>query len=378
MPLLFIPLKEQFGLSYSQLGILVSINFITQLIFDIIFSKPVDKYGFRPFIFSAHILCVIGFLMLSLTPIIFKDNIYFGLVLSTLVFSSAGGLLELLISPIIDSIPSDNKASDMSLLHSFYAWGQFIVITITSLFLFIFGMDKWNIIVFIWIIPAFLNIFIFMNAPLVNKVSSLEVMKIRDLFKSPIFIIAFFAIMFGASSEVTINQWASTFMSESLLIPKVYADIIGMGSFAIMLGLGRVIYGKYGSKIDVSKIMIIGSFCSFICYIIIATSKVSEINILASALCGIFVSLLWPGTLVVASEKLPLAGASMFALLAASGDFGASLGPWFVGFITDSVNSSSIFINYPEDLAFRISILIASIFPVLTMLFHILLKNKKI
>ena len=371
-PILFIPLKEQFGLTYSQLGSLVLINFLTQVLFDVAFSKSVDKYGFRLFAVPAHILCSLGFVLFAFTPFVFTKNIYLGLILSTVIFSGGGGLLELLISPIIDAIPGDDKTGAMSLLHSFYAWGQVTVIILTSFFLFIFGIDKWPIIVLFWAIPPLINTFIFSKVPLAQKVHESNVMKIRELIVNPIFIIAFFAIMFGAASEVTMNQWASTFMEKSLSMPKVYSDIIGMGSFAVMLGIGRLIYGKYGSKINVSKVMIYGSLLACMCYIVVALSPINSISLIACAFCGIFVSLLWPGTLVVASEKLPLAGASMFALLAAAGDVGASIGPWLVGFVTDLVSSNT------GNSGLRFGLLIASILPIITMILHKYLYNLKL
>ena len=212
VPILFVTLRESYGLSYSELGALVLINFVTQVIFDVVFSKPVDKYGFRPFVVIAHGICALGLILFALIPRIFSGNIFGGFILSTIIFSGGGGLLELVISPIIDSIPSDDKATAMSLLHSFYAWGQVTIVIVTTIFLFSFGIDKWWIIMMIWTIVPVINFFIFMKVPLTQKVHESKVMKIRELIKNPIFIVAFFAIMLGAASEVSMNQWAATFM----------------------------------------------------------------------------------------------------------------------------------------------------------------------
>ena len=233
----------------------------------------------------------------------------------------------------------------------------------------------------IWAIVPVINFFIFMKVPLTQKIHESKVMKIRELIKNPIFIVAFFVIMLGAASEVSMNQWAATFMERGLLIPKVVGDMLGMCFFAIMLGIGRAIYGVYGSKVNINKIMILGSLAAALCYLVVAISPYNWLSIIACGICGIFVSLLWPGTLVVASSRLPLAGASMFALLAAAGDVGAAIGPWIVGKITDIatnnwqvVSSSSM---NSEQLGLRIAILIAAIFPILTMIFHNILKNIK-
>lgn len=381
-PILFIPLREQFGLSYSQLGSLIFINFVTQLIVDIAFSKSVDKHGFRLFAISGHILCAIGLATFAILPNVLSSNSYLALLIGTLIFSAGGGLLELLISPIIDAIPTDDKATAMSLLHSFYAWGQVTFIIVTTIFLFIFGKDKWPIIVLVWAMVPLVNSFIFSKVPLAQKLHESQVMKVRALIKNPIFIIAFFSIMLGAASEVTMNQWASTFMEKGLMLPKVIGDTAGMCMFAVMLGIGRAIYGVYGSRFNVNKVMIYGSMGAVVCYVVVALSPYNSLSIIACAMCGIFVSLLWPGTLVVASEKLPLAGASMFALLAAAGDLGAAAGPAITGAITDfaSSNIAPAFTTLnmaPEQLGLRIGLIIAAIFPVLaTISFTILMKYR--
>lgn len=381
-PIIFIPLREQFGLSYIQFGFLILINFITQVIVDIAFSKAVDKHGFRIFSVAAHIICVIGFIMFAFTPWIFKGNEYIGFLISTIVFSGSGGLLELLLSAIVDAVPTDEKEKAMSILHSFYAWGQVSVVVITTLFLFIFGSESWYIIVLLWAILPLINTILFAKVPLAQKLHESQAMKIRELILNPIFIIAFFAIAFGAASEVTIAQWSSSFMEKGLKLPKVIGDIFGMCGFALMLGIGRLIYGIYGNKININKVMIYGSFGAIICYIVIAVSPFNFLSLLACCISGICVSLLWPGTLVVASEKLPLAGASLFALLAAGGDIGASIGPWLTGVITD-MSEKIIPIQFLsqteltiEQLGLRAGILLSTLYPLSCLISHLILKKK--
>lgn len=381
-PIIFIPLREQFGLSYTQFGFLILINFITQVIVDIAFSRAVDKYGFRIFSVIAHILCVIGFIMFAFTPWLFKSNEYIGFLIATIVFSGSGGLLELLLSAIVDAIPTDEKEKAMSILHSFYAWGQVSVVVITTLFLFLFGSRNWYIIVLVWAILPLINAFLFVRVPLAQKVHESQTMKIRELILNPIFIIAFFAIAFGGASEVTIAQWSSSFMEKGLKLPKLVGDILGMCGFALMLGIGRVIYGIYGNKININKVMIYGSFFAIICYIVIAVSPFNSLSLIACCISGICVSLLWPGTLVIASEKLPLAGASLFALLAAGGDIGASIGPWLTGVITD-MSEKIIPIQFLsqtgltiEQLGLRVGILLSTLYPLCCLISHLILKKK--
>ena len=369
-PILFIPLKEQFGLSFQQLGMLVLINFLTQVVCDILFSTIVDKYGFRPFVVFAHILTVVGFLLFALSPVIFEKP-YIGFVIATIIFSGAGGLLELLLSPIINSIPTDEKATAMSILHSFYAWGQVVVVLITTLFLFVFGRNMWQWIVVIWTLPPLINFFLFMKVPIAHSVSDEHRQGLRMLILKPFFIVAFLAILFGGASEVSINQWTSAFMEEVMKIPKVVGDTAGMCMFAVMLGMGRLLYGIYGKRINVGKVMMLGAFFAIICYLVIALSTISILSLLACAACGFAVSLLWPGTLVLASEHFPFAGAWLFAILAAGGDIGASAGPWLVSVVTEQAPKFSFISSIAASLGFnneqvglRLGILIAALFPI--------------
>ena len=369
-PILFIPLKEQFGLSFQQLGMLVLINFLTQVVCDILFSTIVDKYGFRPFVVFAHILTVVGFLLFALSPVIFEKP-YIGFVIATIIFSGAGGLLELLLSPIINSIPTDEKATAMSILHSFYAWGQVAVVLITTLFLFVFGRNMWQWIVVIWTLPPLINFFLFMKVPIAHSVSDEHRQGLRMLILKPFFIVAFLAILFGGASEVSINQWTSAFMEEVMKIPKVVGDTAGMCMFAVMLGMGRLLYGIYGKRINVGKVMMLGAFFAIICYLVIALSTISILSLLACAACGFAVSLLWPGTLVLASERFPFAGAWLFAILAAGGDIGASAGPWLVSVVTEQapkfsfISSIAVSLGFNnEQVGLRLGILIAALFPI--------------
>ncbi len=376
-PIIFIPLRTQYGLTYSQFGLLVLINFITQVVTDIVFSKAVDKHGFRPFIVVAHVLCAGGLFLFALSPFLFSFNVYLGLVISTVIFSGAGGLFELLLSPIVDAIPTKEKDKAMAMLHSFYAWGQVTVVALTTLALF-FNVAWWVIALF-WSIIPFLNTFFFARVPLATKVSADEVMKIRSLLKSPIFLLAFCCILFGGASEVTMAQWASSFMEKGINLPKIAGDMLGMCGFAVMLGIGRVIYGLFGERLNMQKVLFYGAFMAVFCYIIVAVSPFKWLSVAACCITGICVSLLWPGTLVLASQKLPLAGASMFALLAAGGDIGASLGPSVTGALADifsKMNVPAALNLTPEQFGLRLSILAAVLYPILSMVFIYLLCNR--
>lgn len=369
-PILFIPLKEQFGLSFGKLGLLVLINFTTQVLVDILFSHSVDKHGYRPYLVTAHVLTILGFSIFALSPMIFA-NPYIGFVIGTIIFSGAGGLLELLLSPTVNAIPTDEKSSAMSLLHSFYAWGQVAVIIVTTLFLFVFGKPSWSVIMIIWSIPSIVNIILFSIVPIAPNVPEEHRESYKKYIKNSFFIVAIMAIGFGAASEVTMNQWVSAFMEKAMNMPKVIGDVGGMTMFAVMLGLGRLLHGKYGAKMDLNKIMIWGCVVVFSSYIIIAFSSINIISLIACAMCGFAVSLMWPGTLVLTAEQFPLAGTWLFAFLAAGGDIGASIGPWLVGVISDNAVKVNVLANIGNSLGLdsaqlgmRIGMLVAAIFPI--------------
>ena len=368
-PILFIPLREQFGFSFGKLGLLVLINFITQVLSDILFSHAVDKYGYRTFLVGAHLTTIAGFAVFALSPL-FMSNPYIGFVIGTIIFSAAGGLLEILLSPVVNAIPSKAKSSSMSLLHSFYAWGQMAVVIVTTLFLFVFGRQSWPVIMLLWTIPPLINAMLFSIAPFAPSVPEEHREGFRTHLKNKFFIVAVFAIAFGGASEIIMNQWVSAFMEKVMLIPKVLGDVSGMAMFALMLGLGRLLHGKYGEKLDLIKIMLWGCAVAFACYLIVAFSGIGILSLLACAVCGIAVSLLWPGTLVLTSERFPLAGTWLFAFLAAGGDIGASVGPWIVGVVSDNAIKVNLLAQIGNrfgldqiQLGMRTGILIGALFP---------------
>ncbi len=368
-PILFIPLREQFGLSYSQLGLLFLINFVTQLCCDVIFSGMLDKYGFRIFGIVAHSINVIGFAIFAASPLLF-ENPYVGFIIGTIVFSGGGGLLEILLSPIVNAIPTDEKAKAMSVMHSFYAWGQAVVVLLTTLMLFVFGRDAWQLIMIIWCIPTTVNIIAFTRVPMPSATPEKH-QGMAALFRDRFFIIMIIAMIVSGASENGIVGWSSAFMERGMGIPKMMGDMLGMSTFAIMLGVGRLLHGVYGHKVDLARIMFIGCAIAIACYLIVAFSPFAAVSLVSCAVCGIAVSLLWPGTLSLAAESYPKAGSWIFAILAAGGDTGAALGGYVIGAVTDITQpltatasaAASIGLS-AEQLALRIGILSGAIFPI--------------
>ena len=368
-PILFIPLREQFGLSFQQLGLLVLVNFVTQVTVDLLFSGAADRYGFRPFLVAAPVLTMAGFLLFAFSPQLFDDP-YIGFLVATIVFSGAGGLLELLLSPVVNAIPTAAKATTMSILHSFYSWGQVAVVLITTLALFLAGRDQWPWIVLGWSILPLVNLFQFLTVPLAPPVQEEQRQGMRMLLFKPFVLVSVLAISLGAASEVIVSQWASAFLEDGLRLPKLMGDMAGLALFAVMMGIGRLVYGLRGAALNVHRALIWGAAGATVCYLVLALSPFAPVSLLACALCGLAVSLLWPGTLVIASAQYPLAGAWLFAILAAGGDIGAAFGPWLVGFIADRSQDVSWLHTVavqtglePEQLGLRAGLLFAALFP---------------
>ena len=381
LAVLFLPLMRLYGLRYAHLGFLVGVNFVAQVFSDLIFSRLIDRIGFKRLVLPANIGSLLGLLLLALAPVLF-DNILYGLLLATIVFAISSGLLEVLLSPIISAIPADNKGPAMSLMHSFYAWGQVVTIVGTTLLLFLWGEDKWQWIVLLWCVIPLVNFVMFLCSKFPPMVGEGQGVGFRSLKRRPFFWLALLAILFGGATEVTMNQWASTFMESGLALPKLAGDLIGMCGFSVLLGLSRAIYGLWGEKLKLGRILLWGSLLGAVCYLTVALSPVTAVSVAGCVLCGLASGLLWPGTIVLAADRYPMAGGWMFALLAAAGDIGASSGPWLTGLVIDGTQSSRILSflgkmlpNSGDQNAMRLGLCIAAVFPVLSFICHFILNK---
>ncbi|MBE6886566.1 MAG: MFS transporter [Ruminococcaceae bacterium] len=381
-PVLFLPLMQLYDLSYIHLGILVAVNFIAQVCVDIAVSGFVDRVGYRRLVLPGVITAGVGLILFGLSPVIFPD-VFTGILISTILISMAAGLLEVLLSPIINSIPSENNSAAMGLLHSFYAWGQAAVIIITTLFLWIFGSENWQWIVFFWISIPLTTLILFLPAPFPETQPEETRTPIRKLFFHPFFLFTMLAIFAGAASEIVMNQWASTYMEGILHIPKVQGDLLGMCGYAIMMGIGRTLYGLKGRADRLCRVMIGSSALAFICYAVVAISPIAGIGLAFCALCGVATAMLWPGTLLLASERFPAGGAWIFAILASAGDIGAAFAPWLTGLVADSPDHPfaqfiSGLLQIPgEEGAVRAGLLCAAAFPLIAFVSHIIIRNMR-
>lgn len=385
---LFIPLKSIYGLTYTQFGALVGINFVTQFVADAAFSGAIDKLGYRKIVLPCTLCSALGFVMLLLAPVMFGKNIFIGLIIATVIFAFSGGLAEILISPIVAGIGREEKGASMSFVHSFYAWGQIVAIAVTTLFLVIAGSKYWQIIVAFWAVLPVINFFMFLKTPLPPLVPEEKRENAKNLFFRPFFTFCLLAIFFGGASEIVINQWTSAFMENGLGISKVYGDLIGLCGFSFMLGLGRLLHGKHGEKFNLHKVLIIGSAAAVVCYLGTAFSP-TVLSVVFCIICGFAVSLLWPGTIVLAADRFPLAGAWMFAVFAMFGDFGGAIAPYITGALIDgsvtggAVASMAGFYGISaEQAAIRFGLAISAVYPLLALVCHLILfglsKKKKV
>ena len=333
-PLLFVIFKDKFNLSYTMLGSIVMVIFITQLAVDALAIKFVDKMGHRAAAVLAHALAAAGMVLLSFLPGAMPHP-FAGLVVSAVIFAMGGGLIEVLVSPIVESLPSEAKASSMSLLHSFYSWGQVAVIVLSTLALTLIGHDLWFLLPLLWALLPIFTLVKFTKVPLMPPVEESQRMPLKKMLTSKIFLVALFLMVCSGASEQAMAQWASLFAEKGLGISKTLGDLFGPCIFALMMGISRTLYGMKGQKINIHKTLVI---CSALCvpsFAVTALVPIPALSLLGCALCGLSVSLMWPGMLSLTAAGYPSGGVAMFAILALGGDLGCSAGPWLTGLVAD-------------------------------------------
>ncbi len=373
LPLIFVTLRNEFGFSYSKLGLLVLVNFTTQVAVDFSVSAFVDKYGFRRFIVASTVLTVIGFSLFAAAPLL-SDRPYPIFVIAAIIFSGSCGLLELLLSPIVNSIPTDEKAKAMSLLHAFYCWGVILVVLVSTVLLRVLGSGKWQLIMMLWTIVPIIDFFMFLKVPLAPPVPAEKRTNFKKFDNKPLYILLCVTILCGAAAELAMGQWTSTFIEKAMGVSKLVGDTLGVCGFAAMMGIGRVYLGRQGEKpgFNINRVLLISCAVATVCYITVAVSGSNIITLIACAVTGLAVSTLWPGSLISATNAFPLAGAWMFAVLSGFGDMGGALAPWLMGKITDAVSTASFAVQLcvrtglsAEQLALKTGMLLSAVFPLI-------------
>ena len=362
IPLFFVIFGERYGVSYSELGSLVLLTFVIQIAVDASMIKLTYIIGYRISAVAAHVLSAAGLLLLGILPHFMPP--YAAILVSVSVYAIGGGMTEVVISPIVESLPGDAKASSMSLLHSFYSWGLVAVVSITTVILRIVGDDLWYIIPMLWAAVPFFNIFFFSKVPLVPITKEAESVPLSAYFKSPVMYVAIVLMICGGASEMAMSQWASLFAESGLGVTKVLGDLLGPCLFAIFMGLGRTIYGMFGSKINIKKALLGCAVMTVICYITTVFANAPLLSLAGCALCGFGVSLMWPGVLSMTSAEFGvMSGPALFAFLALAGDVGCSLGPWITGKVSDAYLVLEASATGSD--ALRAGLLAACVFPVI-------------
>lgn len=340
-PILFVTLRETYGISYTLLGTLVLTNFCTQLGIDLIFTFFTKYFNVQKVVRVMPLITSIGLFIYALVPMFIPQYAYAGLLIGTVIFSVSAGLSEVLLSPVIAAIPSDNPQKDMSMLHSLYAFGVFTVVVVSTLFLKIFGNENWMYLtMFLGLWPVFAAILFKLSPMPEMDISSADTKNFEGTKKRTVGLVLCVAcIFFGSCAENAMSSWISSYMENALHIDKALGDILGMATFAILLGIARISYAKFGKNI--MRVLFVGMLCAFICYMIIGLSSSVIFAFIACILTGFCTAMLWPGSLIMMEENVPNVGVAAYALMAAGGDLGASIAPQLMGIVVDSVSASS-------------------------------------
>lgn len=352
-PLLFVMFHNKYHISLERLGLLVVVNFGTQLIIDLISAKYMDRIGYRISIVAAHIFATLGLVCLGILPDLFPHP-YTGICIAIILYGIGGGLTEVLISPIVEACPTDSKSAAMSLLHSFYCWGSVLVVLLSTILFSVLGMDSWRLIACMWAIIPFFNIFYFTQVPIAPLVEEGQSMTISQLFQAKIFWILALLMVCSGASELAMSQWASALAESGLNVSKTVGDLAGPCFFAILMGSSRVFHSKVGERFELSRYL---TACALLCigsYLLVTFSPIPLLSLVGCGICGLSVGAMWPGTFSLASRECPLGGTAMFALLALAGDTGCSLGPALVGFASGALEDN-----------IKLGLLSAILFPIL-------------
>ncbi len=382
-PVLFLLFRNLYGISFTLLGTLVLINFLTQLGIDLIFSFFSHKFNIVLTVKITPVIAAVGLTLFALAPTLFPNAVYAGLVLGTFIFAASSGLAEVLLSSVVGAIPSENPDKEMSKLHSIYAWGVVGVIIIATLYLFLFDHKYWQWLALGLALVPLVSFALFLRAKFPKMETPEKATGALALMKSKALWLCVFGIFLGGASEVSMAQWSSGYLEQALKVKKVWGDVFGVAGFGFMLGLGRTMYAKKGKNIE--RVLFLSALGAFVCYVVAILSNVAIIGLLACAVTGFCTAMLWPGSLIVAAEKMPTAGVFMYAMMAAGGDLGASTAPQLVGAVTDAVAESGWGANLAntlhlsiEQLSMKAGMAVGAIFPLLAIfVFLRIWKTKK-
>ncbi|MCQ2742836.1 MAG: MFS transporter [Bacilli bacterium] len=364
-PLLFLTFKDTYGISLEMIALIPMVFYLSQLIIDLLATKFADKLGYRGCVVASQVLSAAGLILMAILPEVFPSP-FVGIIISVVIYAIGSGLIEVLVSPIVEACPFKNKDGVMSLLHSFYCWGAVAVILGSALFFAIFGIANWKILAIIWALVPLANVFNFIFCPIEKLDGGGESMGVKKLLGTPIFWLMIVLMICAGSSEIMMAQWASAFVESALGVPKNIGDLVGPCLFAAFMGLSRLIYGKFSEKLNLTTVMLVSGLLCIGCYLLASLSPLSVLGLIGCAFCGFTVGVMWPGSISVSSQNCPKGGTAMFAFLALAGDFGGMVGPTMVGAISETAGDN-----------LKIGLLIGTVFPVILVISLLILKGIK-
>ena len=352
-PLLFLTLKDSYGIPLGKIAMIPTVFFFAELLIDFVCAKAVDRIGYRTSVVASEAFSAAGLIGLAFLPNLMRDP-FAGIMICVVLYAVGSGLVEVLVSPIMEACPFEHKEAAMSLTHSFYCWGSVAVILFSTLFFTVFGIRNWPVLSCFWALVPLVNIYLFATCPINTPVEKGESMSIRQLLKDGHFRILVLLMVCSGASELSMSQWASAFTESALHVSKTVGDLAGPCLFAVLMGICRVLYAKIGYRIDLKKVMTASGILCVLCYLLAGLSKNPVFGLSGCAVCGFAAGIMWPGTISTASRTLPLGGTPMFALLALAGDLGGSVGPALVGMAAERAGGS-----------LQTGILVGTVFPIL-------------
>ena len=336
-PLLFLTFAASFSLSLDRIAFITTLNFAVQLIVDLLSAKYVDRIGYRSCVVAAHIFSVLGLVGLAVLPDLAG---YGGILLSVVLYAIGGGLIEVLISPIVEACPTERKEAAMSHLHSFYCWGHVGVILVSTLFFRVAGIVHWRVLAVLWALVPLVNCFVFARVPILSITGDVQPLSLKELMSRKLFWLFMIIMVCAGASEHSMSQWASAYAESALGVVKTVGDLAGPGGFAFLMGISRALYGKYSERIPLRKAMTLSAGLCVLSYLLASLTHQALFGLLGCMLCGFSVGLFWPGTFSLMAVRMPGAGTAMYAFMALAGDVGCSLGPTIVGMTADSMGGN--------------------------------------
>ena len=363
-PLLFLTFQNTYGISLEKIALIPVVFYLTQLLIDLGATKFADKIGYRICVVTSQVVSAAGLVLLAILPEILPLP-FLGILLAVIFYAVGSGLVEVLVSPIVEACPFENKDGRMSLLHSFYCWGAVGVILGSTLFFAVFGIEHWQILTLIWALVPLVNIFQFLTCPIERLAEDGESLPLGKLFRMPLLWMMILLMICSGASEATIAQWASAFTESALGVSKTVGDLAGPCLFAAFMGISRILYGKMSTKLNLTKAMLLSGLLCVACYLLASLSPLPILGLAGCALCGFSVGIMWPGTISLSSQKCPQGGTAMFAVLALAGDFGSTVSPAMVGSLSELAGGN-----------LKTGLLAATIFPIL-LVFRLFVLNRK-